>query len=244
VCFLAALAGCVCCEQRLPPDTCNFFSTVDVAGAWSTQNGCGSTRIYSLDSIELGLVANQVWILARGVPNAVDCRILDLYLMEPVDLGEGGMALAWDNFSRKKPIGRLEFISGVKMLTAWNGFYDESEDVVISDFAYDWICDDTLFNSERKDCAAMQTGLPDPQKNSGFYANKWLVITKTEMQMEKCDCGKNVVINTNHYKNLRKGYFVCIAGVFNNRSESEAFSRVLIKDKIDNYVKNAGDFVR
>jgi len=131
-------------------DSCDFFSSNPINGSWKNPNGCGITNIYSLDSIELSLVSMQIRVLVRGVPDENDCMKLNLYLVQPTDLGGGGMMLSWDNFSLSIPIGELEFINTCKMKNTWLGFYDTQADSTISEFAYDWNCADTLFKDSSK----------------------------------------------------------------------------------------------
>jgi len=137
-------SACCCCNPQITPRKCAYFSENDVCGEWGIEDSwAGITKIYSLDSIILGLSTNQIWIVARGVPDSVYCYKLNLFLVRPDDLGAGGMNYPWESFDKDFCIGALEFLNDSTMMSSWNGLYDKNEDTVYYG-AYDWDSDDTI----------------------------------------------------------------------------------------------------
>lgn len=88
-------------------------------------------------------------------------------------------------------------------------------------------------------CLAENSTLPDPEKQPEYYANKWLVITATETEKEKCACERGVVLNTDNYGNLKDGLFVCVAGVDITQKKAQEFGAKLKQDNIDYYIKKS-----
>ncbi|MFW5758220.1 MAG: hypothetical protein ACOCYO_06010 [Bacteroidota bacterium] len=89
-------------------------------------------------------------------------------------------------------------------------------------------------------CFADVNNLPDPDQNPDYYANKWLLITKTETSEEKCTCEDGVVLNTNLYENLKNGLFVCIRYASAEKQSTEK-ELVNTKKRIeDAYTKFSG----
>ena len=107
----------------------------------------GITKIYSKDSIELGLATNQVWIFVRAQkePNS---KKFNLFFTEISDLGRGGMMIPWNNISKNKVIGSLFFISEDKILINFKGLYDSKKSKYIN-YPFDWDSCDTLYLNKK-----------------------------------------------------------------------------------------------
>lgn len=116
-------------------------------GSWTGKECLGSTYIRSLDSIELGLSSNQVWIQASAERSEMDSSSFDLYYVTPLDLGRGGMSMPWGDFSSTTPIATLTIVNKSKIISKWHGLYNDMTGEYVKDFAFDW-CDDTLSKSK------------------------------------------------------------------------------------------------
>lgn len=101
---------------------------------------CNEIKLEIKDSnpIKIMVNSNQVEIYANLLSLADDNTKLMIFLDKPADLGRGGMALDWQNFSTKKPIGRIELLSiNPKTIKIdWFGFYSTAKN------KYDWTAND------------------------------------------------------------------------------------------------------
>ncbi len=89
-------------------------------------------------------------------------------------------------------------------------------------------------------CFAESGNLPDPEKSPGYYADKWLVITKTETSKEKCECGDGVVLKTDDYENLKDGLFICCQYAVHERGDANKFLKNIKLKVKDAYTKYSG----
>lgn len=92
------------------------------------------------------------------------------------------------------------------------------------------------------DCFADGSKLPASEKDPEFYANKWLVITKTENRADACTCEDGVILNTDYYQNLKNGLFVCCSFVASNMMEAKSHLVKIKEARKDAYIKNSGGF--
>lgn len=69
---------------------------------------------------------NQIYIIVKYALN-LKKRELDLYLIEPDDLGRGGAGLSWENYDRRSPIATIDIskVQENKIYVKWNGFYEK-----------------------------------------------------------------------------------------------------------------------
>lgn len=101
---------------------------------------CNEIKLEIKDSnpIKIKINSNQVEIYANLLPLTDDNTKLMIFFDKPADLGRGGMALDWQNFSTKKPIGRIELLStNPKTIKIdWFGLYSTATN------NYDWTAND------------------------------------------------------------------------------------------------------
>ena len=78
-------------------------------GEWEPTKGLGSPIFIPKigDTAELMVELNQIQILVRLVPSAVEPGSVDLFLVKPLDLGKGGSSLPWDKMNTSAPIARM-----------------------------------------------------------------------------------------------------------------------------------------
>ncbi len=100
-----------------------FSFCVNASELWAIDCASGNGRMYFKNNkVEMVVNSNQILISAKMVKH--DDNVL-LYLLEPTDLGRGGMMLNWDDFSRNKPIAD-GLIKDGKITLSWKGFFSDS----------------------------------------------------------------------------------------------------------------------
>jgi hypothetical protein len=96
----------------------------NLSGNWSTTCDNGTIlKIISMNESFLEVNKNQIYIKTKAEKNKDS---INLVLVDPEDLGPGGMRLKWNSFSRKLPIAVVKNISDRTIHFEWIGFYDES----------------------------------------------------------------------------------------------------------------------
>ena len=86
------------------PSTIDYFR-----GDWSSTNESSfPVRIPKAgDLAELIVEPNQIMVRVRLVPSLHVIGEVDVFLVEPLDLGRGGSSLPWENMYKTTPIARL-----------------------------------------------------------------------------------------------------------------------------------------
>ncbi|MCL1942027.1 MAG: hypothetical protein FWF54_00520 [Candidatus Azobacteroides sp.] len=105
-------------------------SSYNIKGNWFiTCNESAVFKIEKENDILLPVMSNQIYIKARI--EKVKDNFYHVYLIEPDDLGAGGLRLDWDNFSTEKPIADIEILSNGTMSFKWIGFYHISDKKIV-----------------------------------------------------------------------------------------------------------------
>lgn len=107
----------------------------DLKGRWQTDcDGFTGFDISATDTnIIIMVLSNQVVISAAadtsklGTDNSITLR-----LVEPTDLGRGGMMMNWNVYDHDKPIAILTVKSEQQVQMAWHGFYNKQSNT------YEW----------------------------------------------------------------------------------------------------------
>lgn len=95
----------------------------DFIGKWALKcDGSGWISIASKKNITMEVNVSQIYIHAAG---KISGKSLVIQLIEPTDLGFGGMSLDWDGFSKAMPIAEMQIISNKSAKIKWLGFYDK-----------------------------------------------------------------------------------------------------------------------
>lgn len=116
-------------------------------GDWkvSCKQGSGFIQINKDYSILMEVNSNQIYISCFGIKKVYDeYQILEIFLIEPDDLGHGGMNLNWNFFSKNKMIGKLLFNNEYKMEFEWFGFYNDKKK------KYEWVDNIDFILSDNK----------------------------------------------------------------------------------------------
>lgn len=71
-------------------------------------------------------IVNENQIIISIHSKEISANQVAVYFDKPLDLGTGGMSLAWDSFSTTKPVAEMT-IKGSSGLFRWHGFFDESK---------------------------------------------------------------------------------------------------------------------
>lgn len=93
----------------------------DLEGFWSNDcdyNGAAIKHKKS-NSFVIELSSNQIYILAHGVENS-EKSYYEVYFVEPINLGRGGLQIQWQDISKDHPLGR---VSNVKSTSYEFEFY-------------------------------------------------------------------------------------------------------------------------
>lgn len=105
----------------------NKINDSNLLGTWipNCNNGNGYLKIIRTDSIELEVNSNQIYILSKGIESKGDTISVNIFLIEPSDLGRGGMSLNWNNFSTNIPIAALKYFNQNDIEFSWYGFFNK-----------------------------------------------------------------------------------------------------------------------
>lgn len=114
-------------------------------GNWICKGGNGGvTNIYSVDSVEIELANNQLWVLAKIIKVDTLPNIAYLYFKNTKDVGAGFNDVIWNDLAKDKPIGKLEKINDTIIIKTSYAFYNEKMKKY-DDLAFDWDSCDTLY---------------------------------------------------------------------------------------------------
>lgn len=146
-CLLAV--GVLCLSSLVHSGEKYPLKESNLLGKWALKcDESGWISIASEEDITMEVNANQIYIHATG---EVSEKKLVIKLIEPADLGFGGMSLDWDNFSRAIPIAEMQVISDNSAKIKWFGFYNKKSN------AQEWINEPDFFDQENnvlKKCSA------------------------------------------------------------------------------------------
>lgn len=102
-----------------------------LSGKWviSCEKFSGYINIIDLDSIEVEVNLNQIYILSKLEIKQIhkDSIYLSLFLQKPLDLGRGGMQLNWAQFDKNTEIADLIFYRNDTIELMWKGFYNQKK---------------------------------------------------------------------------------------------------------------------
>ncbi|MCU0394097.1 MAG: hypothetical protein MUE81_23560 [Thermoflexibacter sp.] len=100
-----------------------------ISGKWqiSCENFSGSMYIFDLDSIEIEVNSNQIYILCESKIKKISAEgvHLGLFLVKPTDLGSGGMQLNWGHFEKNTEIAEVIIHNRKSIELNWKGFYNQ-----------------------------------------------------------------------------------------------------------------------
>lgn len=124
-------------------------------GVWKgdCDMSAGKIEINKGNSISMEINSGQVYITAKAKISDQSSDILELYIDMPGDCGPGGAGMAWDDFSRIKPICTLDFSTTDSPKMDWLGFFNEKTKKVEWKDGPDWVSDD--FNGIFKKCLSI-----------------------------------------------------------------------------------------
>ncbi|MGM5630051.1 hypothetical protein O2K51_04035 [Apibacter raozihei] len=88
-----------------------------------------SISIKNENNILFAVMSNQIYIRAKL--KEIEPNKFELYLIEPDDLGPGGMRMNWSNFSKNRAIATIDLLKNGTVNFLWIGFYDEKEKEII-----------------------------------------------------------------------------------------------------------------
>lgn len=110
-------------------------------GNYSCKNNFGgNTKIFSKDSIILGLIMNQLWVQVKATHR--DSNEYLLHFVEVNDAGSIRTNFNWNKLSKERPLGSIKIINDTLLIKEFYGLFDSETDKEISDLALDWnICD-------------------------------------------------------------------------------------------------------
>lgn len=109
---------------------CNNKSESNILeGIWAVS--CENSVAFEIKDSEiiLPVMSNQIYIKAKI--KEVKTKCYHIYLIEPDDLGPGGIQLDWDNFSTEKPVAEMKLETDKKIIFNWFGFYHKMENKMI-----------------------------------------------------------------------------------------------------------------
>jgi len=99
-----------------------------LSGEWMKDCNAGAGNIVILKTLDTALMEitfNQIQIDTKISINITDTNVVLLFkLIEPYDLGNGGIRLHWKDFSRDSVIAKMEIIDSANANLTWYGFYD------------------------------------------------------------------------------------------------------------------------
>jgi len=137
-CLLAV--GVLCLSSLVHSSEKDPLKESDISGRWALKCGeSGWISIASKEDITMEVNANQIYIHAAG---KISKKKLIIKLIEPTDLGFGGMSLDWDNFSKATPIAEMQMISDKSVRLKWFGFYNKKSN------SREWINEPDFFDQE------------------------------------------------------------------------------------------------
>ncbi|NNS05734.1 hypothetical protein [Erwinia sp. JH02] len=94
-------------------------------GTWGTTCDDEGFSI-QLSKIPSPLIVNDNQIIISIHSKEISANQVAVYFDKPLDLGTGGMNLAWDSFSTTKSVAEMT-IKGSSGLFRWYGFFDKSK---------------------------------------------------------------------------------------------------------------------
>jgi len=94
-------------------------------GIWKTscENGFAYLTIKK-DTSFFAVMSNQIYIKVSLKKDTKKTNSYNIILIQPDDLGAGGILLDWSNFSRSIPIGYIFFLPSNMAEFKWLGFYN------------------------------------------------------------------------------------------------------------------------
>jgi len=107
----------------------NRIGEQNLAGVWkvSCEDGSGFMRYKDKNNIILEINSNQIYVLVKADYTVQKDTLSGmLYLIEPDDLGAGGMKLKWGNYSKKIPIAEIKMFNTKNIELRWLGFYNDN----------------------------------------------------------------------------------------------------------------------
>lgn len=124
-------------------------------GVWKgdCDMSAGKIEINKDNSISMEINSGQIYIVAKAKISDQSSDILELYLDNPGECGPGGAGMAWDDFSRIKPICTLDFSTTDSPKMDWLGFFNEKTKKVEWKDGPDWVSED--FNGIFKKCLSI-----------------------------------------------------------------------------------------
>lgn len=124
-------------------------------GVWKgdCDMSAGKIEINKDNSISMEINSGQIYIAAKAKISDQSSDILELYLDNPGECGPGGAGMAWDDFSRIKPICTLDFSTTDSPKMDWLGFFNEKTKKVEWKDGPDWVSED--FNGIFKKCLSI-----------------------------------------------------------------------------------------
>ena len=103
----------------------------NLEGKWKTtcDNSSGFVNIINEENIIIEVNSNQIYIKARAKYRfySPSITIMEIFLVEPDDLGLGGMKLNWNGFSGTHKIAEIRAFKNQSVEFQWFGFYDKEK---------------------------------------------------------------------------------------------------------------------
>lgn len=120
---------CIECRSKKECDKVDN-TNININGNWLYScNSSASINITDENNTLLAVMSNQIYIKVKL--KKIKKNKFELFLIEPEDLGPGGMNMKWENFSRDKAIANIDLLENGTIQFFWIGFYDEKENEIV-----------------------------------------------------------------------------------------------------------------
>ncbi len=117
----------------------------NLKGKWkiTCDNSSGFVHIVDDENIIIEVNSNQIYIKARAKYRfySTYITIVEIFLVEPDDLGLGGMKLNWNDFSGAHKIAEIRVFQNQSVELQWFGFYDKEKKIYVWEKEMEFILD-------------------------------------------------------------------------------------------------------
>ncbi|MGR6874570.1 hypothetical protein ACU6U9_20270 [Pseudomonas sp. HK3] len=129
------------CVLMMSFNQANAEKISDLEGFWSNDceyNGAAIKHNKS-DDFVIELSSNQIYILAHAIENR-EKSYYEVYFVDPINLGRGGLQIQWQNISKDIPLGKVSDIKSTSYEFEFYGIEykdkDKDKDKDISQYMY------------------------------------------------------------------------------------------------------------